>query len=84
MANKCSECCSIPLGSCCCGIPIRLHLTFFALCLLEMFAAWRVSNNVNWLLMNLILYGPILLVTIIAHEVGHAMMHRSYGAFICH
>ena len=73
-------CCSIPLGSCCCGIPIRLHWTFVAWLLLRILESWRDSNNVNWLLLNVILYGPILLITLIAHVMGHAMVNRLYGA----
>jgi len=73
-------CCSIPLGSCCCGIPIRLHWTFVAWLLLRILESWRDSNNVNWLLLNVILYGPILLITLIAHAMGQSMMNRFYGA----
>jgi len=73
--------CAVSLGSCCCGIPIRLHYTFFLLLGLEFFAAWRKWNNINYLLFVIVLYGPVLLVTIIVHELGHAAANRKFGAY---
>ena len=79
MSSNRNEYCSAPLGSCCCGIPIRLHVTFFLLLGLELFAAWRQWNHINYLILTVVLYGPVLLVTIIVHELGHAMMNRQLG-----
>ncbi|KAL4436078.1 hypothetical protein ABPG77_005526 [Micractinium sp. CCAP 211/92] len=69
---------SLPLGSLA-GIPIRLHITFpilFALGLLAeglRFSSWTAVGFAA------ILYGPLLLVTVLIHELGHSLAARRLG-----
>ncbi|CAB9519316.1 Peptidase family M50 [Seminavis robusta] len=71
---------AIPLGSCIGGISIYLHWSFFAL-LGIMLISTLLSNasDGNYWLLIILLYGPILLVTIILHEFGHAFMTKALG-----
>lgn len=71
---------SLPLGSCIGGIPIYLHWSFFALLLMMVLSTLitNASDPQYWALI-LLLYGPILLVTIILHEFGHAWMTKLLG-----
>jgi hypothetical protein len=57
---------SLPLGSCIMGIPIYLHWSFFALLGIMLLSTllYNASDPEYWALIAL-LYGPILLVTII-------------------
>ena len=71
--------CSAPLGSCCLGIPITLHYTFFLLLGLQVFNAIRQYDSFWYTLLIGILYGPVLLITIVVHELGHAWMNKRYG-----
>jgi Zn-dependent protease len=69
----------VRLGSCF-GIPIDLHPTFFALLALSAFSAFS-SGWVNVALVC-VLYGPVLLCTIVTHELGHALMTQRLGASV--
>ena len=78
---------AISLGSCVAGIPIKLHYTFFLLLLVEL-----VSSLLNfsideekypmYIVLIVILYGPILLLTILIHEFGHAVMNKRLGGTV--
>lgn len=67
---------SIPLGKLF-GIPIRLHVLFLALLGLQVAAGFIVSKE--WALFWFILLGPILLATVLIHELGHSLAARSVG-----
>jgi hypothetical protein len=55
--------CAISLGKIS-GIPIRLHYTFFLLLVLSIVSG-LMYNSVKYFIFVAILYGPILLITII-------------------
>ena len=71
---------AVPLGSCISGIPITLHFSFFLLLLLE-FANAILRNNGYplFILFVVVLYGPVLLITILIHEFGHALYTKRLG-----
>jgi len=68
----------IKLGSCLFGIPITLHYSFFVLLGVETaFSIFR--NKIAWTFFVILLYGPILLITIIIHELGHSLVTLKLG-----
>mmetsp|Transcript_17903 Transcript_17903/g.34066 ORF Transcript_17903/g.34066 Transcript_17903/m.34066 type:complete len:461 (-) Transcript_17903:59-1441(-) len=71
--------CSAPLGSWCLGIPITLHYTFFLLFALQVLNAIRQYDSFWYTLLIGVLYGPVLLITIVFHELGHAWMNKRFG-----
>ena len=74
---------AVNLGSCISGIPIQLHWSFFLLLLLEFANAVLSYNSYPlYILFVVILYGPILLFTIVVHELGHALMTKRLGGSV--
>lgn len=75
---------AVSLGSCIGGIPITLHWSFFLLLALEFINAlikyWR--NYPIYILFVIVLYGPILFVTILTHELGHALTTKKLGGTV--
>ena len=71
--------CALPLGSCCCKIPITVHYTFFLLLGLQVLNGIRQEYSKWQILLLAVLYGPVLLITIIVHELGHAWMNKQFG-----
>jgi len=69
---------SLKIGSCCFGVPIALHHTYFFLLLVLLIASARYTDAAFGLFMFL-LYGPVLLITIVIHELGHILMTRRLG-----
>mmetsp|Transcript_60620 Transcript_60620/g.179749 ORF Transcript_60620/g.179749 Transcript_60620/m.179749 type:complete len:305 (-) Transcript_60620:279-1193(-) len=69
---------SLKMGSCCFGIPITLHYTFFLLLVIELLASSRYLHAPFSFFMFM-LYGPVLLLTIIIHELGHALATKKLG-----
>lgn len=68
------------MGSCIGGVPVRLHYTFFLLLLIEVLASLRfVDDHPVFILFVALLYGPILLITIVVHEFGHALTTKKLG-----
>lgn len=68
------------LGSCLGGIPVRLHYSFFSLLVIEFVYALRYHAGAPWfLLFVVVLYGPVLLLTVLAHEFGHALTAQRLG-----
>ena len=61
------------------SIPIRLHLSFFLLLGLQMVLSLLGAGNVYpmYLLFTVVVYGPILFLTIFVHELGHAWAARN-------
>jgi hypothetical protein len=55
---------SLKIGSCCCGIPIALHYSYFLLLVIVLAASARYRDAAFSLFM-LTLYGPVLLLTIV-------------------
>lgn len=71
---------SINLGSCIGGVPIKLHLTFFLLLLLELIGSFRYAGQFPlYILFVFVLYGPVLLITVLMHEFGHVWMTKRQG-----
>ena len=70
------EASSLPVGSLA-GIPVRLHLTFP----LVLVAALLQAGSSTWASLGwaALMYGPILLVTVLLHELGHSLAARRVG-----
>ena len=76
-ASSCPS--AISLGSCIAGIPIRLHYSFFLLLLLEFVSALLNRGEYPLLILFVVvLYGPILLVTILVRGNNRYMGRASY------
>ncbi|GIL68120.1 hypothetical protein Vafri_21409 [Volvox africanus] len=67
---------SIPLGSVL-RIPIRLHVTFFILWIAQTLGS--IYYGTWYVILSLIVMGPLLLLTIVVHELGHCLAARSIG-----
>ncbi|GFR46775.1 hypothetical protein Agub_g8403 [Astrephomene gubernaculifera] len=67
---------SIPLGSLF-GIPIRLHVTFLAVLALQLLGSLAYGGQ--WVLLWFLLLGPVLLLTVLVHELGHCAAARAVG-----
>mmetsp|Transcript_5925 Transcript_5925/g.13033 ORF Transcript_5925/g.13033 Transcript_5925/m.13033 type:complete len:299 (+) Transcript_5925:32-928(+) len=74
---------AVSLGSCVSGIPVTLHYSFFLLLLLEFVNAVRLSGTYPmYMLFVAALYGPVLLLTIVVHEFGHALVAKRLGGSV--
>ena len=74
---------AINLGSCIAGVPVTLHYSFFLLLLIEFVYAIRYAQSYPiFMLFVVILYGPVLLMTILVHEFGHALMTKRLGGSV--
>jgi Zn-dependent protease len=76
--RRCISSESISLGSIR-SIPITLHYSFFLLLIVELFISLRYTMYPMYIAFILILYGPILLFTVIVHELGHALTTKKMG-----
>jgi hypothetical protein len=63
----------------CMGIPIHLRWTFLVLLMPGLMHALTRSPQLTYIVCTVLLYEPILFVTIVVHELGHAWMHMQYG-----
>mmetsp|Transcript_14465 Transcript_14465/g.20395 ORF Transcript_14465/g.20395 Transcript_14465/m.20395 type:complete len:313 (+) Transcript_14465:249-1187(+) len=71
---------SLYLGSCIGGIPIRLHYSYFLILILELFSGLQASGSTSkYMALLFCIYGPILFLTILVHEYGHALMTQKLG-----
>ncbi len=71
---------SISLGSCIGGVPIKLHLSFFLLVLLELISSIRLAGEFPlYMLFVVVLYGPVLMLTVLIHEFGHVFATKRLG-----
>jgi Zn-dependent protease len=61
------------------SIPLTLHYSFFLLLILELFISLRYTAYPMYILFVFLLYGPILLLTVIIHELGHALTTKRMG-----
>jgi Zn-dependent protease len=69
------------------GIPVRLHYSFFLLLLLEFASSllnykYESNSYPMYILLIVIMYGPVLLVTILVHELGHALTTKRLGGTV--
>ncbi|KAI8470627.1 MAG: hypothetical protein J3K34DRAFT_252144 [Monoraphidium minutum] len=67
---------SVPLGSIL-GIPLRLHLSFLLLLVVQTLA--QIPGGKWWVVVWLLAMGPILLATVLIHELGHCLAARQVG-----
>lgn len=69
----------------CCGIPIYVHYSLYALVVLEALSAfWSHPSGQDEGVMfswNLALYGPILFGTVLLHELGHCAAAYYVGGY---
>mmetsp|Transcript_44963 Transcript_44963/g.66166 ORF Transcript_44963/g.66166 Transcript_44963/m.66166 type:complete len:308 (+) Transcript_44963:210-1133(+) len=72
---------SVNLGSCIYGIPIKAHWSFFALLGVVMLSG-IIRFDPLYLALVFLLYGPILLITVIVHELGHAITTKKLGGTV--
>lgn len=72
---------AVNLGSCIAGIPITLHYTFFLLCALYFIDAFLThrTDYPAFMLFVVVLYGPVLFLTVLIHELGHAITTKKLG-----
>lgn len=62
------------------GIPVQLHASFFLLLFVQVISSIKVFTIAPlYLLFVIILYGPILLLTVVIHELGHGLMNQKLG-----
>jgi len=62
---------------------LRIHITFFVLLLAEFLTSLRyVHSYPIFILLTVLVYGPILLTTVLVHECGHACAARQLGGRI--
>lgn len=62
------------------GCPVKLHSSFFLLVFIQIISSIRMfAFNGFYFLFVLILYGPILYITILMHETGHVLMAEKLG-----
>lgn len=59
------------------NIPVRLHFTFFLLLAVQVLGA--IPTGKWWVLCWFIVLGPVLLATIVVHEMGHSLAARCVG-----
>lgn len=63
--------------------PLRIHVTFFVLFFAEFLTSLRyVHHYPMFIVLTVLLYGPILLTTAVIHECGHVCMARWLGGCI--
>lgn len=64
----------LPIGE---GVPLRIHYLWPFFLILSAFPAFYTSTIVG--IFSLVLAGPILFVTVLLHEMGHAAVARHLG-----
>jgi hypothetical protein len=77
------DCCKCGLGRCF-GTPMSVHWTFWFNWIFQVvFAVIQYSNSWKYILVIAILWGPVSIVMLIFHELGHIWSNRSFGG-TCH
>eukprot|EP00898_Chlorokybus_atmophyticus_P002712 jgi/Chlat1/3441/Chrsp23S03762 len=72
---------SLPLGYVM-GIPVRLHVLFFIPMALQLAVVTVTGFSLRSFLLTALLLGPILLITVLIHELGHCMATHSVGGTV--
>ena len=70
---------TIPLGRIF-GIPIRLHVLFLVVLVVQVLGSLNYSTHAMGLWAMLM--GPVLLFTVLTHELGHCLAARSVGGAV--
>ncbi|KAL7539245.1 hypothetical protein ACHAWF_006345 [Thalassiosira exigua] len=74
---------AVSLGSCVAGVPVTLHYSFFVLLLLYVINAILQNGGYPlYILFVVVLYGPVLLLTIVVHEFGHVLTTKKLGGSV--
>lgn len=75
---------TVNLGSCIAGVPVTLHYSFFILLIFYFFDAFLSyrTNYPMYMVFVLVLYGPVLFLTILVHEFGHALTTKKLGGSV--
>jgi Zn-dependent protease len=75
-----SEGWSCGMGTCAGGIPTSVHWTFFFVWMFQIiFTIIMYASSWKYILNITILWGPVLILTILLHEWGHVARNRSFG-----
>jgi len=69
----------VSLGTCICGISIRLHWSMFLIVILSLLVSLVRQDPWIIALFNFLLDGPILFLTVFTHEIGHALVTLRLG-----
>jgi hypothetical protein len=64
------------------GIPVRVHWSFFILMVIQILFSLLSYKSGKYVGLQALLYGPVLLFTILLHELGHAGRCRAYKGVI--
>lgn len=72
----------IGFGSCIRGIDVRLHWSLFLVTVLTMLLAWYWEEGLMRILLHFVVYGPVLYLTVLLHELGHAFTTMRLGKLI--
>mmetsp|Transcript_16135 Transcript_16135/g.29068 ORF Transcript_16135/g.29068 Transcript_16135/m.29068 type:complete len:302 (-) Transcript_16135:79-984(-) len=77
---------ALNLGSCIAGIPVKVHYSYFLLLLIEVVYSLRYTQTSPpypmLIVFVFVLYGPVLLLTIVVHEFGHALTTLKLGGTV--
>lgn len=69
----------VSLGACLCGIRIRLHWSMFVIVILSLITSLIRRDSFTIVFFSFLLDGPILFLTVLIHEIGHALVTRRLG-----
>jgi hypothetical protein len=64
------------------GIPVRAHWSFFALMVIQILFSLLSYKSGKYAGLQALLYGPVLLVTVLFHELGHTGRCLAYKGVI--
>lgn len=71
---------SCGLGTCVGGIPTSIHWSFFLVWLLQIIISIiQYSSSWKYIVNIVVLWGPVLILTVLLHEWGHIRRNRSFG-----
>lgn len=75
---------TVNLGSCIAGVPVKLHCSFFILVVFYFFDAFFSyrTDYPMYMIFVMVLYGPVLLLTVLVHEFGHALTTIKLGGSV--
>lgn len=64
------------------GVPVRAHWSFFALMVIQIIFSLLSYKSGKYAGLQALLYGPVLLVTVLLHELGHTGRCRAYEGVV--